>query len=91
MKADPLELPTARTGFSKTMARVVINTLLGALAEAIKREEKVELWSFGSFCPRLLQTRTARNRRTGARVEVARRRGLAFRSGKELWEAVNGE
>lgn len=74
---------------SKKRAEVVVETVFGTIAEALRREEKVELRGFGSFRLRLREPRRGRNPRTGDRVEVASKQVAYFTPGKELREQIN--
>ncbi len=63
--------------------------MFGSIAEALRQGEKVELRGFGSFRLRHRGPHSARNPRTGARVDVPSKRVAYF--GKELKELLNRE
>ena len=60
--------------------------LFGAIAETLRREEKVELRGFGSSRLRRREPRRGRNPKTGDRVEVVSKHVAYFTPGKELKE-----
>jgi len=74
---------------TKKRAEVIVETVFGSIAEALRREEKVELRGFGSFRLRRRQPRRGRNPRTGDRVDVASKHVAYFKPGKELKEQIN--
>ena len=65
-------------------ADVVLETVLGNIAEALRRGEKVELRGFGSFRLRHRDARRGRHPKTGGRVDVPPKLVPYFRPGKEL-------
>ena len=89
-KGDLVEQIAKRAGLSRVAAQLVVNTLFGSLVEALDAGEKNELRGFGSFRSKVRRARTARNPKTGERVDVACKRVPTFRAGKELKYAVNG-
>lgn len=62
----------------------VIDTITGAL----KKGEQVSLVGFGTFSVADRKARTARNIRTGEKINVAAKRVPKFTPGKALKEAV---
>ena len=61
----------------------IIDAILGEIADALSRGERVELRGFGAFSARQRQARTARNPRTGAKVPVTEKLAPFFKTGKE--------
>ena len=70
-------------------AEVVVNRILDAIGDALKRGERVELRGFGSFYAKLRNARIGRNPKTGAAVEVPAKVVPQFKPGKELRERVD--
>ena len=89
-KADLVEALGRKADLPKKASELVINAIFGSLAEALDNGEKVELRGFGSFHVKLRAARTARNPKTGEKVQVGEKRVPSFRAGKELKAAVNG-
>ena len=88
-KAALVEQVADVADITKKRAEVIVETVFGSIAEALRREEKVELRSFDSFRLRLREPRRGRNPRTGDRVEVASKQVAYFTPGKELREQIN--
>ena len=61
-------------GLTKKRAEITVDSLFGSIAEALRQGEKVELRGFGSFRLRHHGPHSARNPRTGARVDVPLKR-----------------
>ena len=88
-KAALIEQVSDIADLTKKRAEVIVETVFGSIAEALRREEKVELRGFGSFRLRRREPRTGRNPRTGDRVDVAPKHVAYFKPGKELKELIN--
>jgi integration host factor subunit beta len=67
----------------------IINTIFGEIGSALARGDRVELRGFGAFSVKSRPSRTGRNPRTGAPVNVAAKRVPFFKTGKELRERLN--
>ncbi len=67
----------------------IVTTLFDEICNALERGDRVELRGFGAFSVRDRAPRTGRNPRTGATVQVARKRVPHFKTGKELRERLN--
>ncbi len=80
--ADAADLP-------RKHAEVIVETVFGSIAGALRRGEKVELRGFGSFRLRRREPHTGRNPRTGDRVDVPSKRVAYFTPGKELKESIS--
>jgi integration host factor subunit beta len=68
----------------------IIDAILGEIASALARGERVELRGFGAFSVKVRPSRMGRNPRTGEPVSVGEKRAPFFRTGKELRERLNG-
>ena len=88
-KAALVEQVADVADLTKKRAEVVVETVFGSIADALRREEKVELRGFGSFRLRRRERRRGRNPRTGDRVDVASKHVAYFKPGKELKELIN--
>lgn len=67
----------------------VVDAILGAIIEALSRGDR-ELRNFGSFTTRKWESRLLRDPRTGEIIDIAERRVLIFRPGKDIRMRLNG-
>ena len=88
-KAALVEHVADVAGLTKRRATIIVDAVLGNIAEALRQGEKVELRGFGSFRLRRREPRRGRNPRTGDGVDVPARRVPYFKPGKELKELIN--
>ncbi len=88
-KAALVELVADAADLTKKRAEVIVETVFGSIAEALRRGEKVEVRGFGSFRFRRRAPRRGRNPRTGDRVDVASKHVPYFTPGKEFKELIN--
>ena len=87
-KSELIEEVSLRTSLPKKRAEGLVNTFFDAMADALARDERIEVRGFGSFTIREYESRMGRNPRTGERVEVDEKRSVHFKVGKELRERV---
>ena len=90
-KADIVRLIAEGTGLTKTDTAAVVDGFIGAVVEALEREDHIEIRGFGTFRVVERAPRTGRNPRTGAEVKIDGRKAPAFKPSKELRARVNGE
>lgn len=76
--------------FSRRDAEVMVNTVFDSMTDALRRGERIEIRSFGSFVVKHRQAREGRNPKTGTIVRVGAKRVPFFKVGKELRARVNG-
>jgi integration host factor subunit beta len=67
----------------------IVNAILGLIAVAMARGDRVELRGFGAFSVKLRNARAGRNPRTGARVAVPMKTVPYFKAGKEMRLRLN--
>ena len=72
----------------KQQADDIVEAILGSIVRALERSERIEIRGFGSFGTRQRGARTARNPKTGARVEVPARKIPFFKASKEVGELL---
>lgn len=66
-----------------------VKLILDRIAQALGRDDRVEIRGFGSFSLHHRAARTGRNPRTGEMVQVPPKRVPHFKPGKEMRERVN--
>jgi len=67
----------------------VVSTVLDKIILSLSQGDRVEFRGFGAFSVRVRTPRTAKNPRTGAKVEVEERKIPHFKTGKQLHEMLN--
>ena len=70
-------------------ASTVVDAFIESVLESIKKDGRVCLMGFGSFRRRERKSRTARNPRTGEKIQVGDKIVPHFTPGKDLLAAVN--
>ncbi len=65
-----------------------VETFMDIVLEALGRGDRIEIRGFGVFQIKEYQERKGRNPRSGAAVNVARRRTVKFKPGKALRDSV---
>ncbi len=77
------------TGLSKIETETVVEGFILCVIDALKGNESIEIRGFGTFKVKERKPRTARNPKTGAKVELGRRFVPMFKVSKEFKKAVN--
>jgi DNA-binding protein HU-beta len=75
---------------SKTQAKTIVESILGAIADAASKGEEINLNGFGKFKVRHAPERDGRNPSTGATIKIAASKKLVFQPAKALKDTVNG-
>ena len=70
-------------------AEAALAAFTGAVEDALKAGDKVQLVGFGSFEVRERAARTGRNPQTGAEMKIAAAKVPTFKAGKALKELIN--
>jgi DNA-binding protein HU-beta len=77
------------TGITKAAAAAAVDSLLDGITRSLKKGEPVAFVGFGTFKTAQRKARVARNPRTGAPINIKKRRVARFTAGKALKTAVN--
>lgn len=75
--------------YSRREAEIMVNTVFGSMANALRHDERIEIRGFGSFVVKHRRAREGRNPRTGRVVDVTAKRVPFFKVGKELKRRVD--
>ncbi|MBL4812918.1 MAG: integration host factor subunit beta [Rhodobacteraceae bacterium] len=67
----------------------IVNTIFEEITNAMANGNRVELRGFGAFSVKKRESRTGRNPRTGAAVDVAEKHVPFFKTGKLLRDKLN--
>jgi integration host factor subunit beta len=65
-------------------AETIVETVFGAMTEALAKGDRVEIRGFGSFQLRERRARIGRNPKSGVKVEVEEKKVPFFKAGKDL-------
>ena len=87
-KKDLIKAVADSAALTNKDAEKAINAVTGAIADALKKGEKVQLVGFGTFEVRERAAKQGRNPRTGAAMEIPASKLPAFRAGQALKDAI---
>ncbi len=90
-KSELIEHISEMRSLPRGRAELAVNMILECLAEALRRDERVEIRGLGSFETRSYGAYKGRNPRTGDSVAVKPKRLPYFKVGKELKELINSK
>lgn len=88
-RADIANKIAAATGLSKVETEAVVEGFIHCVIESLKDNQNIEIRGFGTFKVKERQPRTARNPKTGAKVDLKRRFVPMFKVSKEFKKIVN--
>ena len=87
-KGELVEHLAASCDMSKTTADQVVNSLLGAISDALAADDKVTLVGFGTFSVSERAAREGRNPQTGKTMQIPAKKNVKFKPGKQLDEFI---
>lgn len=88
-RADLAEVVhTAVPRVSRREARLLVDTILEEISEALLAGDHVKLHTFGSFQVRSKRERVGRNPRTGVQVAIEPRRVVTFKPSPQMRETI---
>lgn len=88
-KTQLVEAVAKATSLKKSEAEAALNAMTGAIADALKNGEKVQLIGFGTFEVKARAAREGRNPKTGEKIKIAASKHPTFTAGKALKDSVN--
>src|ERR1700738_4651236 len=89
LKSDLINILVAKRGITQKQAEATIETIFESMKDALCRGENIEIRGLGAFHVKNYQGYQGRNPKTGEVIPVKPKRGLLFRTGKELRDRVN--
>jgi integration host factor subunit beta len=88
-KVDIVDALYEKMGLSRTEIRNMVDLFIDEMKDALMRRQVIELRGFGTFEVKVRKARPrARNPRTGETITIRSHGAVAFRSGRELKQAV---
>lgn len=89
LKSDLIATLVQKNGLTQKQAEMAIESIFDSMRAALCRGENIEIRGFGAFHVKHYEGYQGRNPKTGERIDVKPKRGILFRTGKELRERVN--
>jgi len=87
-KTEFIDVLALETGFSKVNAKVALDGFVSSLYKAIQKGDKISLVGFGTFSVTQRSARVGRNPQTGKQINIAAKKSIKFKAGKEFSNAV---
>ena len=88
-KNDLIASVASSAGLSKSDATRAIESMLDAVTNSLKRDEKVSIVGFGNFSISHRKATVGRNPRTGESIQIAASQKVKFLPAKSLKEMFN--
>jgi integration host factor subunit beta len=89
LKSDLVNLLVAKRGITQRQAEQTIEHIFEAMRDELVQGNNIEIRGFGAFHVKEYKGYQGRNPKTSETIEVRPKRGVLFRTGKELRERVN--
>ncbi|MHB8418226.1 MAG: HU family DNA-binding protein [Myxococcales bacterium] len=89
LKSDLIAVLVQKRNISQKQAEQTVETIFEAMRNALCRGENIEIRGLGAFHVKHYQGYQGRNPKTGEVIPVKPKRGILFRTGKELRDRVN--
>lgn len=87
-KKELIDLTAASVGLTKAQAEVAVNTMFGAIADAVKKGEDVAVFGFGGFKLKEKPARNGVNPKSGEKITIAASKTVRFVPAKALKDAL---
>ena len=87
-KGELVEKVAQECNLSKAAAEQALNSVVGAITNAVAAGDKVTLIGFGTFSVSERAAREGRNPKTGEVIQIAAGKVVKFKAGKILANAV---
>jgi len=89
LKSDLINILVSKRGITQKQAEATVETIFESMKDALCRGENIEIRGLGAFHVKHYDGYQGRNPKTGQVIQVKPKRGLLFRTGKELRDRVN--
>ena len=87
-KSELIEHIAKQADISKAAAGRALEALIGGVKSTLKKNNRVTLVGFGTFCVTKRAARSGRNPRTGVAIKIKAAKVPKFRPGKALKDAL---
>lgn len=89
IRSELVKKVARENGLKTADADRVVDTIFKQITNALLDGHRVELRGFGVLSIRTRQARTARNPKTGVRVQIGEKKVPFFKAGKFIYDALN--
>jgi integration host factor subunit beta len=88
-KLDLISALKMETDISKSEASTAVHIFFNSMADAMAKDERVEIRGFCSFTVKKYKEYIGRNPKTGEKVHISKKKLPFFKCGKELKDRVD--
>ena len=85
------QLKKSYPNFLKKDLEKVVSVVLNEIKQALKRDDRVELRSFGMFTTNIQKARISRNPKTGEKLNTPEKKVIHFKMAKEMFKKLNND
>ncbi len=89
LKSDLIAILVQKRGITQKQAETTVETIFESMTTALCAGDNIEIRGLGAFHVKHYQGYNGRNPKTGQVIPVKPKRGILFRTGKELRDRVN--
>ena len=89
LKSDLINILVVKRGVTQKQAESTVETIFESMKVALCKGENIEIRGLGAFHVKHYEGYQGRNPKTGEVIPVKPKRGILFRTGKELRDRVN--
>jgi integration host factor subunit beta len=89
LKSDLVSILVQKKGITQKQAESTVEAIFDAMKAALLRGENIEIRGLGAFHVKHYEGYQGRNPKTGEVIRVKAKKGILFRTGKELRDRVN--
>jgi len=87
-KSELVAAIAVESGLTKVDSQKALEGIVASITKALKGNDNVGLVGFGTFKTSVRSARTGRNPQTGKEIQIAAKKVVGFKAGKELTESV---
>src|SRR5947209_15981928 len=89
LKSDLIAILVSKRQLTQKQAESTVETIFESMRNALTKGDNIEIRGLGAFHVKNYQGYNGRNPKTGEVIPVKPKRGILFRTGKELRDRVN--
>ena len=89
LKSDLIAILVSKRQLTQKQAESTVETIFESMKHALTKGDNIEIRGLGAFHVKNYQGYNGRNPKTGEVIPVKPKRGILFRTGKELRDRVN--